>query len=397
MRNRYGCIQERFALSCLGVVALLLWISSAGALPASTSVAADGSSQTGTLTLGPSQLPGGTVNTAYSATLTASGGTAPYTFAVTDGALPTGLALDTAGGISGTPTTTGVFPFVVTATDSAMHHGTKRFFLVVVGPVTIVTTRLPDTTQGSAYHTRVIATGGSVGSYIFAVTTGSLPAGLTLNASSGAISGSATAAGVSTFTITAKDLLANAGSQQFTITVNPTGTATLVGLLLKGTVTSGTHIGDTDSEDEGDALIVSVGSVVTLATTGVYSNGSKQLLTSGVTFTSSDTAKATVDASGAVTTTAPGSVVITATDGTAIGKIRIVIGSLNAHPEEHPVNTNSGGHPGGTAGSTPTPRPNAQPDPGTHQRGNGSGTNNGGTPVPALHTVPQPNAQPNRH
>src|SRR6202040_1091027 len=50
-------------------------------------------------------LPGGLVNVAYaSTTLTAVGGTAPYTFKVTIGALPAGLVLSTAGVISGTPT-----------------------------------------------------------------------------------------------------------------------------------------------------------------------------------------------------------------------------------------------------------------------------------------------------
>ena len=64
-------------------------------------------------------LPQGTVGIAYSQTITASGGTGPYTFSITAGSLPTGLSPITGGGlISGTPTAAGTFTFTVTATDA---------------------------------------------------------------------------------------------------------------------------------------------------------------------------------------------------------------------------------------------------------------------------------------
>ncbi|WP_374089793.1 N,N-dimethylformamidase beta subunit family domain-containing protein [Methylomicrobium lacus] len=65
-------------------------------------------------------LPGGIVNTAYSATLAASGGTLPYTWSITaGGSLPSGLTLNTSTGvISGTPTATGTFNFTVQVSDS---------------------------------------------------------------------------------------------------------------------------------------------------------------------------------------------------------------------------------------------------------------------------------------
>ena len=64
-------------------------------------------------------LPNGTQNIAYSATLTASGGTMPYSWSVTAGTLPTGLALASGTGvISGTPTGTGTSNFTVQVTDT---------------------------------------------------------------------------------------------------------------------------------------------------------------------------------------------------------------------------------------------------------------------------------------
>ena len=55
----------------------------------------------------PLNLPSGTIGVAYNQTITASGGTSPYTFAVTSGSLPSGLSLDTSGILSGTPDTAG--------------------------------------------------------------------------------------------------------------------------------------------------------------------------------------------------------------------------------------------------------------------------------------------------
>jgi hypothetical protein len=75
---------------------------------------------TSTLTLTTTTLAEATVNTAYSATLAATGGVAPYNFILANGAaLPAGLTLSAAGGISGTPTTAGTTAFTVNVTDSS--------------------------------------------------------------------------------------------------------------------------------------------------------------------------------------------------------------------------------------------------------------------------------------
>src|SRR5262249_51663839 len=71
----------------------------------------------GSLTITPTALPAGTVGVAYTATLTATGGTPPYTWSLASGTLPAGLGpLTAAGVISGTPTATGTSSFTVKVT-----------------------------------------------------------------------------------------------------------------------------------------------------------------------------------------------------------------------------------------------------------------------------------------
>ena len=75
------------------------------------------------ITVGPASLPAVNVGAAYNQAVTAAGGTAPYSFAVTAGALPTGLTLSPAGVLTGTPTTAGSYGFTVRATDSSIGTG----------------------------------------------------------------------------------------------------------------------------------------------------------------------------------------------------------------------------------------------------------------------------------
>ncbi|MBI4748116.1 MAG: putative Ig domain-containing protein [Acidobacteria bacterium] len=84
-----------------------------------------------TLSFSPSSLPGGTVGLSYLQTISASGGTAPYTYAVTSGSLPPGLTLLSDGTLSGVPTTNGSFSFTVTATYGFGCTGNKAYTLVI--------------------------------------------------------------------------------------------------------------------------------------------------------------------------------------------------------------------------------------------------------------------------
>lgn len=80
------------------------------------------------IAISPATLPDATVGLAYNQTISASGGTAPYTYSVTMGSLPTGLTLNSSTGVlSGTPTAGGTFTFTVTATDNEGCTGTATY------------------------------------------------------------------------------------------------------------------------------------------------------------------------------------------------------------------------------------------------------------------------------
>lgn len=85
------------------------------------------------ITLSPTTLPNATKGSAYSQTITASGGTGPYTYAVSAGSLPTGLSLSSGGVLSGTPTVAGYSSFTVRATDSTTATGTQAYTFYVSG------------------------------------------------------------------------------------------------------------------------------------------------------------------------------------------------------------------------------------------------------------------------
>lgn len=165
-----------------------------------------------TISISPSTVPGATVAVAYSQTLSASGGTAPYGFAITAGTLPAGLSLNTSTGtLTGTPSAAGTFNFTVTATDANSFTGSRAYTLVVAAPtIVIAPTTLPNGTVATAYSQGVSASGG-IATYSYTITAGALPAGLTLS-STGSLSGTPTAGGTFNFTLTATDSSTGAGA-----------------------------------------------------------------------------------------------------------------------------------------------------------------------------------------
>lgn len=149
-------------------------------------------------------LPNGTVGVPYNQTISATGGTTPYSFSITAGALPAGLSLSSGGILSGTPTAGGSFPFTVRLTDANSSTATHIYTMAVAAPtITLSPTSLPAAAQNSGYSQTITASGGTP-TYTFAVTSGSLPAGLSLS-SGGVLSGTPSGSGNYNFTVTATD------------------------------------------------------------------------------------------------------------------------------------------------------------------------------------------------
>jgi hypothetical protein len=174
-------------------------------------------------------LPPGTINQAYNISLTAKGGATPYTWSVTPNSLPPGLALNKATGqISGTPTAVGSFPLIATVQDSsvpaqAASSGPLTISIQSPGGLHITTASLPPGMTATSYSTSVTASGGTP-PFTWSVITGQLPAGLTLDAQTGLISGIPILLGTSTFTIQVQDSSVGPGgpataTQLFHITI----------------------------------------------------------------------------------------------------------------------------------------------------------------------------------
>ena len=162
------------------------------------------------VTVSPTTVPSATVAMPYSQTLSGSGGSGPYTFAVTAGALPAGLSLAPGGSLSGTPTAGGTFTFTATATDSSPapgpFTGSQAYTLVVAAPTIVLpATTLTAATIGTSYSATLDAATGGTATYSYGVTGGALPAGVTLSSATRALSGTPTQAGAFSFTVTATD------------------------------------------------------------------------------------------------------------------------------------------------------------------------------------------------
>lgn len=162
-----------------------------------------------------SSLPTGVINTPYSVTLAATGGTGALTWSLQSGTLPAGLSLTTAGVLSGTPTAGGTANLTFKVTDSTSATATRTLGLTV-STFGITTTSVPNGTVGVAYSATINATGGQ-GSLVWEISAGALPDGLYLG--DGTIDGTPTKGGTFTFTVKVTDDANAVRTRQYTIAI----------------------------------------------------------------------------------------------------------------------------------------------------------------------------------
>jgi hypothetical protein len=148
-------------------------------------------------------LPHAHLDQPYSASLEAAYGDPPFTWSLEPGStLPPGLALSAAGVVSGTPTVSGSYTFLVKVQDATLQTATASIFLPVLAPVVITTTSLPNGNIATEYSTHLEATGGW-GYYIWSLESGStLPPGMWFD-QSGYLGGTPTEAGTFQLTVRA--------------------------------------------------------------------------------------------------------------------------------------------------------------------------------------------------
>lgn len=183
-------------------------ISGVGVGSANVTASADGYSDAAEITVLDSlkirtlSLPDGVVNISYSKAISASGGDGDYQWILSSGSLPNGYGLDPESGIiSGLTDSEGTYEFTVQVQSGDGQADSRAFnFSIKSGLIITTNSPLSNGVVGEAYSHNFQAVGGA-GGYSWSVISGSLPAGLSLNPSTGQISGIPTAAGLSTFTV----------------------------------------------------------------------------------------------------------------------------------------------------------------------------------------------------
>ncbi len=155
-------------------------------------------------------LPAGTVGTAYVGSVAATGAAGATTYSLASGALPPDLSLNTStGAITGTPKAAdaGTATFKISVADAYGDTATSATLSIVIGAPTITfPSSLASGTVGTAYNASAAATG-VLGATTYSVASGALPPDLSLNAGTGAITGTPKVAdvGTATFKISALD------------------------------------------------------------------------------------------------------------------------------------------------------------------------------------------------
>jgi hypothetical protein len=169
------------------------------------------------LTIDTTNLPVATIGFAYAADLEASGGTAPYNWAVVTDVVPSGLSLDPDGGLSGIPELSGTTTFTVRLVDAAGRTAQRDYMVEAINPLVILTPALPGGTTGSDYSFAMDGSGGRA-PLTWSVSSGSLPPGLAMSVD-GLITGAPTVATSPTVVVRVTDADGRVAAFPYTLTV----------------------------------------------------------------------------------------------------------------------------------------------------------------------------------
>lgn len=154
----------------------------------------------------------------YSAALSVTGND-PFVWTVLSGALPPGLAINSStGAITGTPTSTGSYSFTIQVVDDDDQVST-RSYSVVVNPANVITMESISRGVRLVPYSQQINSINGTAPITYAVASGALPAGTTLNASTGVISGTPSTAATYNFTISTEDANGCGDTASYTVVV----------------------------------------------------------------------------------------------------------------------------------------------------------------------------------
>ena len=192
-----------------------------------------------------SSLSKGSVGTAYSVTLKATGNPT-INWTVTKGSLPTGLVLSKSGQIVGIPEKEGTFSFTVQAKNSYSSASKALKIVIQTGKPAITTSSLSGGTVGEVYNATLKASG--TAPFTWTRASGSLPNGLGLS-TAGRIIGVPTKAGTFTFTLQVKNSLGTA-TKKFTIKIAAEN-ASSKSSTLKAAASSESELSDKNVTDTG--------------------------------------------------------------------------------------------------------------------------------------------------